>query len=65
MVVYVGPSGLVLLLLLLSSFGSSQLHHYRGFNYQALGSVAECIHFTLFGTILPTTKLKVYTLGGL
>ena len=27
--------------------------------------VAEWIHFTLFGMILPTIKLKVYTLGGL
>ena len=28
--------------------------------------VAEWIHFTLFGIILPTIKLKVYTiLGGL
>ena len=28
--------------------------------------VAEWIHFTLFGIILPNTKLKVYTfLGGL
>ena len=27
--------------------------------------VAEWIHFTLFGIILPTTKLKVYTFGGL
>ena len=28
-------------------------------------SVAEWIHFTLFGIILHTIKLKVYTLGGL
>ena len=27
--------------------------------------VAEWIHFTLLGIILPTIKLKVYTLGGL
>ena len=27
--------------------------------------VAECIHFTLLGIILPTVKLKVYTFGGL
>ena len=27
--------------------------------------VAEWIHFTLFGIILPTLKLKVYTFGGL
>ena len=27
--------------------------------------VAEWIHFTLFGIILPTIKLKVYTFGGL
>ena len=27
--------------------------------------VAEWIHFTLFGIILPTIKLKVYTSGGL
>ena len=27
--------------------------------------VAEWIHFTLFGIILPTIKRKVYTLGGL
>ena len=27
--------------------------------------VAEWIHFTRFGTILPTLKLKVYTFGGL
>ena len=27
--------------------------------------VAEWIHFTLFGIILPTIKLKVYNLGGL
>ena len=27
--------------------------------------VAESIHFTLFGIILPTIKLKVYTVGGL
>ena len=26
--------------------------------------VAEWIHFTLFGIILPTIKLKVYTFGG-
>ena len=28
-----------------------------------LGSVAEWIHFTLFGIISPTIKLKVYTFG--
>ena len=27
--------------------------------------VAERIHFRLFGIILPTIKLKVYTFGGL
>ena len=27
--------------------------------------VAEWIHFTLFGRMLPTIKLKVYTFGGL
>ena len=27
--------------------------------------VAEWIHFTLFGIILPTLNLKVYTFGGL
>ena len=27
--------------------------------------VEEWIHFTLFGIILPTIKLKVYTFGGL
>ena len=27
--------------------------------------VAEWIHFTLFGIILPTIKLKVYTFWGL
>ena len=27
--------------------------------------VAEWIHFTLFGIVLPTIKLKVYTFGGL
>ena len=27
--------------------------------------VAEWIHFTLLGIILPTIKLKVYTFGGL
>ena len=27
--------------------------------------VAEWIHFTLFGLILPTIKLKVYTFGNL
>ena len=27
--------------------------------------VAEWIHFTLFGIISPTIKLKVYTFGGL
>ena len=27
--------------------------------------VAECIHFTFFGIMLPTIKLKVYTFGGL
>ena len=27
--------------------------------------VAEWIHFTLFGIILPTIKLKVYPFGGL
>ena len=27
--------------------------------------VAEWIHFTLFGIMLPTIKLKVYTFGGL
>ena len=27
--------------------------------------VAEWIHFTLFGIIFPTIKLKVYTFGGL
>ena len=27
--------------------------------------VAEWIDFTLFGIILPTIKLKVYTFGGL
>ena len=27
--------------------------------------VAEWIHFTLFGIIVPTIKLKVYTFGGL
>ena len=27
--------------------------------------VAEWIHFTLFGIILPTIELKVYTFGGL
>ena len=27
--------------------------------------VAEWIHFTLFGVILPTIKLKVYTFWGL
>ena len=27
--------------------------------------VAEWIHFTLFGMISPTIKLKVYTFGGL
>ena len=27
--------------------------------------VAEWIHFTLFGIILRTIKLKVYTFGGL
>ena len=30
-----------------------------------LGLVAEWIHFTLFGIILPTIKLKVYTFWGL
>ena len=28
------------------------------------GLVAEWIHFTLFGVILPTIKLKVYTFWG-
>ena len=27
--------------------------------------VVEWIHFTLFGIILPTIQLKVYTFGGL
>ena len=27
--------------------------------------VSEWIHFTLFGIVLPTMKLKVYTFGGL
>ena len=30
-----------------------------------LDLVAEWIHFTRFGIILPTIKLKVYTFGGL
>ena len=30
-----------------------------------LGIVAEWIHFTLFGIILPTIKVKVYTFWGL
>ena len=33
------------------------------FNVEAL--VAEWIHFTLFGIILPTIKLKVYIFWGL
>ena len=32
---------------------------------QGLGLVAEGIHFTLFGIILPTIKLKVYAFWGL
>ena len=28
-------------------------------------SIAEWMHFALFWIILPTTNLKVYTLGGL
>ena len=32
---------------------------------QGFNVVAEWIHFTLFGIIFPTIKLKVYTLGGL
>ena len=30
-----------------------------------LSLVAEWIHFTLFGIILPTIEVKVYTFGGL
>ena len=44
-----------------------------GCDFRALGLgstpkedlVAEWIHFTLFGIILPTTKQKVYTFWGL
>ena len=36
----------------------------RGFGLQ-YGFVAEWIHFTLFGIILPIIKLKVYTFWGL
>ena len=30
-----------------------------------ISSVAEWIHFTLFGIVLPTLKIKVYTFGAL
>ena len=40
-------------------FGSSRFHS------ALLFLVAEWIHSTLFGIILPTIKLKVYTVGGL
>ena len=33
--------------------------------YNHLNLVAEWIHFTLFGKILPSIKLKVYTFWGL
>ena len=43
--------------------GSSTGHCKLGICFIVL--VAEWIHFTLFGIILPTIKLKVYTFGGL
>ena len=33
--------------------------------YSLIILVAEWLHFTLFGIILPTIKLKVYTFWGL
>ena len=39
--------------------------HIQGLITPLIILVAEWIHFTLFGIILPTIKLKVYTFGGL
>ena len=36
----------------------------KGFQSDTFFLVAEWIHFTLLGIILPTIKLKVYTFGG-
>ena len=47
-------------------FGSSLKFGVDGLGGLGLKSlVAEWIHFTLFGTILPTIKRKVYTFWGL
>ena len=39
--------------------------HIQGLITPLIILVAEWIHFTLFGIILPTLKLKVHTFGGL
>ena len=43
-------------------FRNSHINIYI-FNSVHINLVAEWIHFTLFGIILPTMKLKVYTFG--
>ena len=47
------------------SFGVRGLEFGVGLGVHGLELVAEWIHFTLFGIILPTMKLKVHTFGGL
>ena len=42
-------------------FPGSPKQQTRNLESETLILVAEWIHFTLFGVILPTTKLKVYT----
>ena len=43
----------------------SYIHIYVQITVRRVFLVAEWIHFTLFGIILPTIELKVYTFGGL
>ena len=44
--------------------GKEASSHYS-LGFLSIHFVAEWIHFTLFGIILPTIKLKVYTFWGL
>ena len=48
-----------------SRFSICGFRFFSRFGVQHLGLVAEWTHFALFGIILPTLKINVYTFWGL